>query len=182
MEKGHVRPARSGLRNQQDGITVAVTREDALGMSATQIKGGLMNSLSRLVVRMGLLSLLSVLPLAAQIDNVMGFTTSFPFYAGNARMPAGSYKITPSGFDTAVLLIKSKDGAYSAFVDFIPTHAEQPHPQSDVTFHKYGDTDYLNRIWVNGQRYGMRVDPTKAETHAAASTNVVEHSLVADKN
>ena len=140
-----------------------------------------MNSVSKLVVRMGLLSLLSVMPLAAQIDNGVDFTTTFPFYAGNTRMPAGSYKITQSDFDTSVLQIQSKDGAYSGFVDFIPTHAEQPHPQSDVTFHKYGDTDYLNRIWVNGQRYGMKVDPTKAETKAAASTHVVEHSLVADK-
>jgi hypothetical protein len=150
-------------------------------MSASQIEGDLMNSVSKLVARMGLLSLLSVMPLAAQIDNGVDFTTTFPFYAGNTRMPAGSYKITQSDVDTSVLLIQSKDGAYSGFVDFIPTHAEQPHPQSDVTFHKYGDTDYLNRIWVNGQKYGMKVDPTKAETKAAASTNVVEHSLVADK-
>src|ERR1700722_14447114 len=106
-------------------------------MSATQIEGDLMNSVSKLVARMGLLSLLSVMPLAAQIDNGVDFTTTFPFYAGSTRMPAG--------------------------------------------FHKYGDTDYLNRIWVNGQKYGMKVDPTKAETKAAASTNVVEHSLVADK-
>ena len=127
------------------------------------------------------MSLLSVMPLVAQIEHVVDFTTSFPFYAGNAWMPAGSYKITPSGFDSSVLLIKSMDGAYSAFVDFIPTHAEQRHSQSDVTFHKYGNTDYLNRIWVNGQKYGMKVDPTKAETKAAESTNVLEHSVVADK-
>jgi hypothetical protein len=140
-----------------------------------------MNSVSRLIVKMGLISLLSVMPLAAQIEKGVDFTTSFPFYAGNARMPAGSYNITPSGFDTSVLLIKSKDGAYSAFVDFIPTLAEQPHLRSDVTFHKYGDTEFVNRIWVEGQHYGMKVDPTKLETATAADTNVVEHSLVADK-
>lgn len=140
-----------------------------------------MNSFNKLVVRMGLLSLLCVMPLAAQIDNGVDFTTTFPFYAGNARMPAGSYKITPADFDTSVLQIQSKDGAYSAFIDFIPTQAEQRHPQGDVTFHRYGDTDYLNRFWVAGQKYGFKVDPTKAETKAAANTSVVEHSLVADK-
>ncbi len=140
-----------------------------------------MNSFGKLIVNMGLISVLSVMPLAAQIENGVDFTTSFPFYAGNTRMPAGSYKITPSGFDTSVLLIKSRDGAYSTFVDFIPTRAEQAHSQSDVTFHKYEDTEFLNRIWVEGQRYGMKVDPTKFETKAAASTDVVEHSLVADK-
>ena len=138
-----------------------------------------MQSFGRVVLKMGLLSLLSVMPLAAQIDNGVDFTTTFPFYAGNAKMPAGSYKITQSDIDSSVLQIQSANGAYSAFVDFIPTHADQPHPQTDVTFHKYGDTEYLNRIWVNGQRYGMKVDPTKAETKAATTTSVVEHSLVA---
>jgi predicted aspartyl protease len=139
-----------------------------------------MNSFGKLVVKMGLLSLLSVMPLAAQIDDGVDFTTSFPFYAGNAKMPAGSYKISQTDIDSSVLQIQSSDGAHSALVEFIPTHAEQPHSQSDVTFHKYGDTDYLNRIWVNGQKYGMKVDPTKAETKAAANANALEHSIVAN--
>ena len=138
-----------------------------------------MKNVSKLVVRMGLLSLLSVMPLTAQIDNGVDFKTSFPFYAGNAKMPAGSYKITQSDMDEGILQIQSTDGVHSALIEFIPTHSAQPHPQSDVTFHKYGDTEYLDRIWVAGQRYGMKVDPTKAETKAAANANVVEHSLTA---
>jgi hypothetical protein len=137
-----------------------------------------MKNLSKLVVGMGLLSLLSVMPLAAQINNGVNFTTSFPFYAGNAKMPAGSYKITQSDLDmdASILQIQSNDGVHSALVEFIPTQSAQPHPHSDVTFHKYGDTEYLNRIWVEGQEYGMNVDPTKAETTAGANANVVEHS------
>lgn len=140
-----------------------------------------MSNFGKLVVKMGLLSLLSVMPLAAQIGNGMDFKTTFPFYAGNAKMPAGSFKITQSDINSTVMQIQSNDGTHSAFVNFVPTHAVRPHPQSDVIFHKYGDTDYLNRIWVSGQRYGMKVDPTKAETKAGASANVVEHSLVAEK-
>ncbi len=139
----------------------------------------MMKNLSKLVVGMGLLSLLSAMPLAAQIADGVDFTTSFPFYAGNARMPAGSYKITQSDMDESILQIQSTDGTHSALVEFIPTHSAQPHPHSDVTFHKHGDTEYLNRIWVEGQEYGMKVDPTKAETKAAAKANVVEHSLSA---
>ena len=138
-----------------------------------------MKNVSKLVVGMGLLSLLSVMPLAAQIDNGVDFTTSFPFYAGNAKMPAGSYKITQSDMDDSILQIQSSDGVHSALVEFIPTHSAQPHPHSDVTFHKYGDTEYLNRIWVEGQEYGMKVDPTKAEMKAGANAKVVEHSLSA---
>jgi hypothetical protein len=140
-----------------------------------------MKNFGKIVVKMGLLSLLSVAPLVAQIDTGVGFTTSFPFYAGNTKMPAGSYKITQSGSDGNILQVESNDGVHSAFLDVIPTHSEQPHSQSDVTFHKYGNTDYLNRIWVEGQKYGMKVDPTKAEMKAAASAKVVEHSVAAKK-
>jgi hypothetical protein len=119
------------------------------------------------------------MPLAAQIVNGVDFTTTFPFYAGNVRMPAGSYKITHSDVDENILQIQSSDGVHSALLEFIPTQSEQPHAQSDVTFHKYGDTEYINRIWVEGQEYGMKVDATKAETKAAASAKVVEHSLSA---
>ncbi len=139
-----------------------------------------MNSFGKLVVKMGLLSLLFVMPLAAQIANGVNFTTTFPFYVGNAKMPAGSYKVTQSDIDASVLLIQSANGTHSAYIDFVPMHAEHPHSQTDVTFRKYGGTDFLNRIWVNGQRFGMKVDPTKAETKAAANAKVVEHSIVAD--
>ena len=138
-----------------------------------------MKNVSKLVVRMGLLSLLSVMPLAAQIDNGVDFATTFPFYAGNAKMPAGSYKVTHSDVDENILQIQSSDGVHSALLDFVPTQSAQPHAHSDVTFHKYGDTEYINRIWVEGQEYGMKVDPTKAELKAAANANVVEHSLSA---
>jgi hypothetical protein len=140
-----------------------------------------MKNINKLVLGMGLLSLLPAMPLAAQIVNGVNFTTSFPFYAGNAKMPAGSYTITQSNMDidASILQIQSNDGVHSALVEFIPTHSAQPHPHSDVTFHKYGDTEYLNRVWVQGQEYGMKVDPTKAETKTAASANVVEHSLSA---
>ena len=142
-----------------------------------------MKNFGKIVVKIGLLSLLSAAPLVAQIDNGVDFTTSFPFYAGNTRMPAGSYKITESDLDGGnMLLVRSNDGAHSAFVNFIPTHSDQPHTQSDITFHKYGQTEYLNRVWVEGQRYGMKADPTKDEMKTAASANVVEHSLAADNS
>jgi hypothetical protein len=138
-----------------------------------------MKNVSKLVVKMGLLSMLSVMPLAAQIVDGVDFTTSFPFYVGNAKMPAGSYKITQADNDASMLQIQSSDGVHSAFIDFMPTHSEQPHPHSDVTFHKYGNTEYLNRIWVGGQKYGMKVEPTKSEVKAATNVNVEEHSLSA---
>jgi hypothetical protein len=134
-------------------------------------------NVGKLVTRMGLLLLLPVMPLTAQIDNGVDFTTSFPFFANDTKLPAGSYKIRQFGIDTSTLLIQSKDGAHAAFLDIIPTESAQPHSHSDVTFLKDGDTEVLYRIWVEGQEYGMKVDPTKAEKKAAANTTVVEHPL-----
>jgi hypothetical protein len=136
-----------------------------------------MKSLLKGTVATAALALASALPALAQIDNSMGFKTSFPFYAGDAKMPAGSYRVTQTDIDANDLQIQSADGKYSAIVEFIPMHAEQPHADSDVTFHKYGDVEYLNRIWVVGQRYGMKVEPTKAELKVASTTAVAEHTV-----
>ena len=60
-----------------------------------------MSNLGKLVTRIGLLSLFSVLPLATQMDTALKFKAPFPFYIGDTRMPSGSYIITQptnSGF------------------------------------------------------------------------------------
>ena len=138
-----------------------------------------MNNVGKLVVKMGFLSLLSVMPLAAQIDNGVDFTTSFPFYAGDTKLPAGQYKVTQPDADDDLLLVESINGAHSVFVEFLPAQSAQPHRQSDVTFQKYGDTDYLNRVWIEGQNYGIKIAPGKVETKAAAGANAVQNSTVA---
>jgi len=48
-----------------------------------------MHKFGKIVVMMGMLSLLSVIPLAAQVGNTFVnsviFTAPFPFYAGNVK-------------------------------------------------------------------------------------------------
>jgi hypothetical protein len=141
-----------------------------------------MKNLYNVALAMVVLDVVSAIPTMSQIENGMDFTASFPFYAGNTKMPAGSYRITQTDVDVNELLIQSTDGKYSAFVEFIATRAEQPHRQSDVTFERYGSVDYLDRVWVEGQKYGMKVDPTKAEKKAAANAGPVEHSIVGKKH
>jgi hypothetical protein len=140
-----------------------------------------MKSFGKVVLSLAVTCLVSAIPASAQIVNGLDFTTSFPFYVGNTQMPAGAYKVTQSNMDDSILLIESADGSHSAFIDFVPTHSDTYHANSDVTFHKYDNTEYLNRLWVGGQQYGMKVEPTKAESKLAASTSTVEHSLPANK-
>jgi hypothetical protein len=141
-----------------------------------------MKSFWKIPVATVLFVLGSAMTVMAQIDNGMDFKTSFPFYAQNTKMPAGSYTIRQTDIDANELLIESTDHKYAAFVDFIPTQSDEPHKQSDVTFHKYGDVEYLNRIWVEGQQFGMKIDPVKAETVTAAAGAATEHSIVGKKH
>ncbi len=136
-----------------------------------------MKSIVKVAAASAVFILGSALPLMAQIDNGIDFTTSVPFYAGRAQMPAGSYRITQADLNSDDVLIRSTDGKYSAFVGFIPTLSEQPHQNTAVTFAKYGDVEYLDRIWVEGESDGMKVDQTKAELKAASDTAVLGHSV-----
>ena len=95
-------------------------------------------------------------------------------------MQAGSYRVSQPDVNTSVLLIQSADGRHSAFVDFIPTRSERPHAKSDVTFQQYGDVDFVNRIWIAGERYGVKVDPTKAERKDASAASMVENPISGD--
>ncbi len=136
-----------------------------------------MNSIGKLVVRIGFLSLLSVMPLAAQIDTGVVFKTSFPFYAGDAKLPAGNYRVLQPEMGDEILQIQNLDNSRSVFVDFTPTQSVQPHRNSVVSFEKYGDADYLDRVWIEGETYGIQADPTKVEAAAAAAVNAGQQAV-----
>lgn len=137
-----------------------------------------MTTLGKFVVRVGLLSILSVLPLAAQVDDGVHFKTPFPFYAGSAKLPAGSYTITQPDTYPGILRIESTDGKASAFVRFIPTETLEPHGKSAVTFHQYGKAEYLDRAWLAGETEGIMIDPTRFKVTVAGNATVADPSAV----
>jgi hypothetical protein len=126
-----------------------------------------------------MLLLLFAIPAMAQIDNNVTFETQFAFYAGNARMPAGSYKVTQPDSSSDLLLIESANGAYSVFVEYVPVQSETPASNTDVTFNKYGKTDFLKGISLQGQNFGMQIVPSKAEQNAAKAAAAEKHTLSA---
>jgi hypothetical protein len=144
-----------------------------------------MHKFGKIVVRMGMLSLLSVMPLAAQIDNSIVFTAPFPFYAGKVKLPAGSYRITEPIANAKVVLIRNVAGAKGEFIKFIPTSSLDPQKETNVTFQKYGDTGYLQTLSVEGETDGIEFPRTKAEAKAETmaentneNTKVVEQAML----
>jgi len=148
-----------------------------------------MHKFGKIVMTMGMLSLLSVMPLAAQVAhslvNSVVFTAPFPFYAGNVKLPAGSYRITEPLANADVVLIRNIAGTKGEFINFIPTSSVDPQKENDVTFQKYGDTGYLQGLSIEGETDGIEFPRTKAEAKAETmaentngNTKVVEQAML----
>lgn len=138
-----------------------------------------MKRLLKFVGTSGLLCLLFAIPATAQITVGLTFTTPFPFYAGNTKLPAGSYKVTPSQYATDILLIDSSNGSHSAYIEYVQTQAGAEHKATEVAFKKYGTTDFLDTIWLQGQQFGMLIAPTRVEKKIAESGSPQAHSVPA---
>jgi len=137
------------------------------------------NTLKKLIVGMGLMSVLCAIPAMAQIANSVIFDAPSAFYAGNAKMPAGSYTVTQPDADTNLLLIESASGSHSVFVEYEVVSSNTPHVKSDVTFNKYGNVDFLSAIWVEGRKSEMQILPSKFEQNTARAAAAEKHTLSA---
>jgi hypothetical protein len=138
-----------------------------------------MSNYGKVLLSMGLLSLLSASPLTAQIGNGVKFNTRFPFYVGNTKMPAGSYTLTePDDIDSHVILVRSTEGLDTALTQIIGTESSQPPSRSVVVFEKYGDTLYLDKVLIDGNTSGVMVLPTKAEKRAEESASIAEQRSI----
>jgi hypothetical protein len=137
-----------------------------------------MKPFQKLAVLMSMLFLLSAIPGIAQIDNSVTFQASFAFYAGNAKLPPGSYTVRQPDDTAELLLIESADGSHSVFVDYVPDDSGNPPSKTEVTFNKYANAEFLSRISVQGQN-SMQILASKVEQNAAKAAAAVRHSLSA---
>jgi hypothetical protein len=137
-----------------------------------------MKTFQKLTVLMSMLGLLSAIPAMAQVDNTLTFQAPFAFYAGNAKLPAGIYTVTHQDDNADLLLIESADKLHSVFVDYMTDDSDAAPAKTEVTFNKYGNTEFLGRISVKGQN-SMLVLASKAEQNAAKAASSEKHSLTA---
>lgn len=138
-----------------------------------------MNTLKQLIVPMGLLAVLCAIPSMAQVTNRITFDAPSAFYVGNAKMPAGSYAVTQPDIDSDLLLIEDTNGSHSAFVEYDIASSDSPHVQTDVTFNKYGNVEFLSAIWVQGRKSEMQIVPSKVEQNTAKAAAAEKHTLLA---
>jgi hypothetical protein len=134
-----------------------------------------MNNVLKMLGAIGLLCLTFSMPATAQIANSLNFRTSFPFTVNNTKMAAGSYSVRQN--DQGFLTIQDSSGAHTVLAQYTPMRADTPHASSDVTFNRYGSTEFLNALWVGGQRFGMQLQPGNLEKKMAATAKPEVHSV-----
>jgi hypothetical protein len=132
--------------------------------------------MKKLFVPIGLLSVLCGIPTMAQITNRITFDAPSGFYVANAKMPAGHYTVTQPDPDDSILLIEDSDRSHSVFVEFEIVPSDSPHSQNDVTFNKYGNTEFLSDLWIQGRKSEMHVLPSKTEQKAAKAAAAEKHT------
>jgi len=77
---------------------------------------------------------LCAIPSMAQIANSVTFDAPSDFYVGNAKTPAGSYRVTQPEPDDNLLSIEDGSGSHWAFVECVIAHPETPHASERCRF------------------------------------------------
>ncbi len=132
--------------------------------------------MKKIVFAVCALTLMSCLPLMAQMTKVT-FTTSFSFYAGGAKLPAGSYTMRQMQDEPSLFVVENASGAHSVIVEGRPSSkTTSGNPQ--VVFNRYGTTDYLEGVQTST---GTSVDLETgvAEKAAAKKGSPQSHTLPA---
>jgi len=119
-----------------------------------------MRKINRLTFAAGIITLMSCLPAMAQIK--VAFTTSFGFYAGGAKLPAGTYTIRQSQDDPNMFEIQNATGTHSVLLEGRQS-SKTTSGSSQITFNRYGTTEYLEGVVTSGNSVDLETGaPEKA--------------------
>ena len=115
----------------------------------------------------------------AQIIGDLEVNIPFQFHAGNAKLPAGEYRIhVLDDSDLTVMEISSADGSTSALFQVQNTEANSTPAKSELIFNKYGDRYFLAEVFEEGNlngskvaesRYKKKISQEDAAAHERAS-------------
>jgi hypothetical protein len=127
-----------------------------------------------LVALIGTMMLLGGSPLFAQAI-AYNFHTSSSFYAGNAKLPAGTYTLRQSGDEPSIYELTNSAGSHSVILETRPS-SKTSKAKPEVLFNQYGGIDYLEAVETST---GNSIDfmPSAAEKQAAKKGSPKPHTV-----
>ena len=94
----------------------------------------------------------------AQIVGDLEANIPFQFHAGNAKLPAGTYRIRVLyDSDLTVMEISSLDGSTSALFQVQESDANSTPGKNELIFNKYGNRYFLAELFDEGNPSGSKV-------------------------
>jgi hypothetical protein len=119
------------------------------------------------------MTLLSGLPALAQTGFKFKMTSSF--YAGNTRMPAGTYSLTPLEEEVGLFRLQNSSGSHAVILETRPS-SKASKGSSEALFNRYNQTDYLEAVETST---GNSIDilPSAAERIAAKKGTAQPHTV-----
>jgi hypothetical protein len=94
----------------------------------------------------------------AQIIGDLEVNIPFQFHAGNAKLPAGEYRIhVLDDSDLTVMEIISLDGSTSALFQVQQAEANTEPAKSELIFNKYGNRYFLAKLFDAGNPAGSEL-------------------------
>jgi hypothetical protein len=102
--------------------------------------------------------------LSAQITNEIRAHIDHSFVIGNTTLPPGEYTFRLMQNSELSLMTASSENDKTN-VDFIVRAAIDDHTpaHTELTFRKYGNTEFLSKIFENGSKTGVEVTETSRE-------------------
>ena len=116
-----------------------------------------------------LLAAAAVLALAAisaqaQLTDTIDASIPFAFTAGSAKLPAGSYTIRVLDInDPHVLQIADARGNVEVLVTTEAAWSGQMPTRTELEFDKFGNREFLSKIWLQGERDGYQLEKSRVE-------------------
>lgn len=113
----------------------------------------------------------------AQIVGDIEVNVPFQFQAGNAKLPAGEYRIHMlDDSNLTVMQISSADGSTSTVFQVEDTEPTSAATKSEVIFNRYGDQYFLAKLFEEGSAIGSEVIESRTEkTISEQTTQAQEH-------
>jgi len=100
----------------------------------------------------------------AQIIGDLEVNVPFAFHAGNAKFPAGNYRIHMlDNTDLTIMEISSADGSTSALFEVQEAEANTTPAKSELIFNKYGNRYFLAKLFDEGNPSGSEVLKSRYE-------------------
>jgi hypothetical protein len=135
------------------------------------------------VIRSLLLLVWFIPPAHAQITGEIRVNVPFPFYIQETKLPPGNYVLRPfQDSDNQIMELQSEDGKTAVTFPVNSSQMKNAPAQTEVFFHRYGNNEYLSRIFESDSAIGSRVVMTRSELSMQKNgTKPEEHAVHAEK-